>query len=446
MGKLIFLVLILMSGLASQQEWKAPDYSCQNEALGYSKDAFSVPENLRQRVDFWIDIYSKYSTAEGLLHDARYLDIVYQRIDFQDIEEDVLISRSWKEVYKQRRVRDAKNKIKKLLLSLASVKDPAQLNEDELRIWKLFEGVDEQNKFTQAAKRSRLRFQLGQSDQIKRGIFYSGRYLAQMEQIFRDNGLPVELTRLPFVESSFNTNARSKVGASGIWQFMRSTSRYRLRIDDSVDERNDPILSTIAAANFLRYSYSQVESWPLAVTGYNHGPAGMRRMAEKHGTKDLHQLIWNAKKSSFGFASQNFWACFLAVLHVEANADKYFANLMLDRSFERHQVQLPRELSWRDFVRLFDNDSKMARLYNPHIRHNIYALNRRTRLFIPPERQELYASLWEMKKKDVRVVKVEKKEESLLNELGRILGTSSDEKLHPQQLFIASEEILPVVL
>ena len=87
--------------------------------------------------------------------------------------------------------------------------------------WKLFDGVDEKNKFTEAARRGRLRYQAGQRDQFTRGIMQSGRYLRQMEEIFKEEGLPIELTRLPFVESSFNLSAKSKVGASGIWQFMR---------------------------------------------------------------------------------------------------------------------------------------------------------------------------------------------------------------------------------
>ena len=82
---------------------------------------------------------------------------------------------------------------------------------------------------------------------------------------------------LPHVESSFNAAAYSKVGAAGLWQFMRSTGRRYMRVDDAVDERLDPYRSTEAAAQLLAYNYRVLGSWPLALTAYNHGAAGMRR-------------------------------------------------------------------------------------------------------------------------------------------------------------------------
>ena len=108
------------------------------------------------------------------------------------------------------------------------------------------EKVAEPNKYLNAAHYRRLRSQLGQKDRFLEGYIASGRYLPTMEKIFAAEGLPWELTRLPFVESSFNLAARSKVGASGIWQFMRSTGRLYLKIRGELDERNDPIRATEA--------------------------------------------------------------------------------------------------------------------------------------------------------------------------------------------------------
>ena len=101
-------------------------------------------------------------------------------------------------------------------------------------------------------------------EKFEQAIKRSGRYLPLMESIFaREYNLPVELTRLPFVESSFNIRARSKVGASGIWQFMRSTGKLFLKINDGVDERNDPIRATEAAAKLLKMNFGSLKSWPL---------------------------------------------------------------------------------------------------------------------------------------------------------------------------------------
>src|SRR5262249_2873156 len=158
------------------------------------------------------------------------LHLIYETLDLSDISADNSLTPKQKDKAKEKRIKEHKKIIANRLKDLAKVKDPSQLAGEDLRFWKLFENVDEKDKFTVASRRGRLRFQAGQREQFQRGIGQSGRYLRQMEAIFKEEGMPIELTRLPFVESSFNLNARSKVGASGIWQFMRSTGRLYLRM------------------------------------------------------------------------------------------------------------------------------------------------------------------------------------------------------------------------
>ena len=127
-------------------------------------------------------------------------------------------------------------------------------------------------------------------------------------------GLPPELAALPHVESSFDPTAYSKVGAAGLWQFMRSTGRRFLRIDSTVDERLDPFRETEAAAQLLSYNYRLLGSWPLAITAYNHGAEGMRRARDELGTDDIARIVHDYHSPSFGFASRNFYVSFLAAL------------------------------------------------------------------------------------------------------------------------------------
>jgi membrane-bound lytic murein transglycosylase D len=153
-----------------------------------------------------------------------------------------------------------------------------------------------------------------------------------MEQIFvSEYGLPKELTRLPFIESSFDYTAYSSVGAAGIWQFMPRTARsHHLRVGAQIDERRDPIKATRAAAEYLRSAYRSLGSWPLAITSYNHGVGGVRSKVSKAGTDDLAEIIEHPTERYFGFASSNFYPEFLAALEIFDDHKRYFPEIVVE--------------------------------------------------------------------------------------------------------------------
>lgn len=339
---------------AESRLWRQPTFKDQKDFLGYSEAAFSVPKGMEKQVQFWVDIYSKYSTTQGVIHDMEDVGIVYEVVDLKDFKTD----------------REKQKKIDAVKKEITA----------RMKLTKEQEG--------------RLRFQLGQKDRMQAAIFYSGRYIEDMEKIFREAKIPTELTRLAFVESSFNIMARSKVGASGIWQIMPYTARPYKMISASVDKRNHPLEATKLAAKLLRQNYSMLESWPLAVTGYNHGPTGVKKMSNEYKTKDLAHLIENVdSRRSFGFASRNFYACFLAALEVEKNANVYFGSVVWSKPLDAQDLKLPVSVKYKDVVKWFDGDTDKAQMFNPHLTALVtrrgYAIPAHTVIAVPKDKYNI---------------------------------------------------------
>jgi membrane-bound lytic murein transglycosylase D len=189
-----------------------------------------------------------------------------------------------------------------------------------------------------------------------------------MESIFERAGLPKELTLLPHVESSFRNDARSKAGAAGIWQFMPSTGRRFLRVNKRVDERHDVRLATIAATKLLKENYSLLGTWPLAITAYNHGAWGMKKAVAKTGTKDIGKIVQRYRGRAFGFASRNFYAEFLAAVHIAKHYKAYFGNIRFAEpptKTVRQHYRVQRGDSLRRIAKRFDTTvSALAALNN----------------------------------------------------------------------------------
>jgi membrane-bound lytic murein transglycosylase D len=122
-------------------------------------------------------------------------------------------------------------------------------------------------------------------------IARSGRYLPLIQRIFRERGLPEELAYTAMIESGFSPRAVSRVGAKGMWQFMEATGRrYGLVIDRWIDERLDPVKSTMAAAEYLGDLYGLFGHWFLAQAGYNAGESRVGRAIQRARTSDFWAL------------------------------------------------------------------------------------------------------------------------------------------------------------
>lgn len=281
--------------------------------LPEDKDIFPTPDILEPNVAFWKKIYTEVSTNEGLLHDRDYPLIIY---DTLKIGKRAGRSRT-------RYIRTHRRRVEAWLNSLRN-NPPSAWTAREKAVKELF---DTYAPGELADADSRIRFQQGQRERYLEGLRRSGMYLDSIRAILTQYKVPLTLSFLPHVESSFDHRAYSKVGAAGLWQFMRGTGRAYLTINYLIDERRDPILSSIAAAKHLSRNYAELKRWPLAITAYNHGLYGMKRAVARTGSRDIAVIIQKHRSRSFKFASKNFYSCFLAAAAVAADPSRYFTKV-----------------------------------------------------------------------------------------------------------------------
>jgi len=147
------------------------------------------------------------------------------------------------------------------------------------------------------------------------------RHYEELVELFNREGLPLELLNIGVIESQFDNHAVSSQGATGIWQFMRSTARnYGLTVNFWRDERKDPMRSTWAAANHLKDLFDEFGDWNLALAGYNAGSGAVRRAIAKGGTRDFWLL---AKKSYFRKQTAEYVPRFIAVSIIMESLPSY---------------------------------------------------------------------------------------------------------------------------
>ena len=332
-----------------------------------------VPPGLKTQIKFWKDVFGTYSTREVVIHDTEHLNRVYEVLDFRPLADGGLGDAEI-DAYAKTKVEREKERVRAILMRLHQLgPDPSELTDEERKIWALFGDVKEPSAFLAAAAEDRIRAQAGLRDRFAAGVEVSRRYLPEMESIFRREGLPVELTRLPLIESCFNVHAYSKVGAAGIWQFMPGTGRLYLRVDDVIDERRDPIASTQAAADHLKRNYEVLGTWPLAITAYNHGRAGVARAVSQVGTTDIVEIIRQYHGPSFKFASRNFYAEFLAAVDVERHFSEYFGDLNAHPPMRTETVRVPDYVTFQTLARVTDTDPDTLADLNPALSREVIA-------------------------------------------------------------------------
>ena len=295
--------------------------------------SFPCSEEITKRVRFWIEVFQGWGEEVAILHDPNAPERVY-----------AVINTGYGCGKKaSRRIKANRKSISASLNALATniSKGRKISNQKEQHLLTLFPS-NSPSEIRKSAKE--IRCQGGVRDSFIKGLRRFNRYADLVDRVLAKYQLPEDIRYLPFVESSYNPAAYSKVGAAGLWQIMPATARsLGLELNATLDERLDPEAATEAAAKYfidatkrlgriskeLKPNISDAELNPFIITSYNYGINGMRRAIKAVGP-DFVEVLERYKSPSFRVAVKNFYASFLAARHVALHSKRYFGNLVDD--------------------------------------------------------------------------------------------------------------------
>jgi membrane-bound lytic murein transglycosylase D len=161
---------------------------------------------------------------------------------------------------------------------------------------------------------------------LEDGLSRGARYLPMIQEVFRAEGLPLDLAYVPLIESAFKPNAVSRAKAKGMWQFMRGTALENgLSHDWYIDERSDPEKATRAAAKYLKTLYGMFDDWHLALASYNGGPGRVQRAMKRSGRTDFWKL--SATRRYLPRETRDYVPLILAATIIARNPSQYGMNI-----------------------------------------------------------------------------------------------------------------------
>lgn len=334
---------------------------------------FALPDSLKKNFDLWRKIYSFYDSHQVVFYDMVNPYAIYDVLDLPKVPGEISSPRYRDQVQKR------SQEIAKTIELLQGPARPKNLSQFEEQI----DSVIKKNDLRDVADlNKRFRGQNGLKSQFALGLMMSGRYADEVKRLLKARGLPEELVAIVFVESLWNLSANSHAGASGPWGIVRETAiRSGIHVNRFTDERLDPLLATMAAAEFLSKAKGGLQEWPLAITAYNYGYAGMLRASSALATSNIEKIIAEHSSPIFGYASKNYYTEFLAALEVYSNHEIYFPDLLLEKPWDYELVQILRPIMVSDLFSSGAISKIELAYYNPGLTR--YTIN--SEEVIPPE-------------------------------------------------------------
>lgn len=308
------VVAALFSGLPGSplHASTAPLHATSPALMPEQHSPFPEPEALRDNVAFWRSVFAEWRQSQVALLDIEHPGLIYEVFELDGKVNDALNGKQRAQVAQRRESWESR---------LQRIAAGGSLSAEEQALRQRI--IDVAGAAAVKSAHLRVRTQRGVRERFRRGMEISGRYDAAFRRAFREAGLPEDLAYLPHVESSFQPNARSVAGAVGMWQFTRTAGERFMTVSRVVDERFDPVASARGAARYLKHAYLKLGDWSLAITSYNHGIQGMMRARAAFGT-DFGRIVKEYDGKTFGFASRNFYAEFLAAREIARQPQRFF--------------------------------------------------------------------------------------------------------------------------
>lgn len=211
-------------------------------------------------------------------------------------------------------------------------------------------------------------FNISIRNRFEQWLLRFGRYRPLVENIFAEFDLPSDLVNLSLVESGFNPYAYSRAKATGPWQFMKGTGQlYGLRIDHYVDERRDPIKSTVAAARYLRDLYDLFGAWPLAMAAYNAGEGKVMRALQRAQAESFSEI---SRTKLIRRETKQYVPRIMAATIIAKNPDQYGFNQDPVPLHQFEEVVVTRPLHFRAIANVTGIPYTELRLLNPELRRD----------------------------------------------------------------------------
>ena len=194
-------------------------------------------------------------------------------------------------------------------------------------------------------------------------------YMPIFEQALETYNLPLELKYLPVIESGLNPKAVSRVGATGLWQFMLTTAKnYGLEINSLLDERCDPIKSSYAAANYLSDLYRIFGDWNLVIAAYNCGPDKLTQAIHRAGgSKDYWKIYPYLPRETRGYVPAFIAANYIMNYYCEHN----ICPMTTDLPAKTDTILVNRDVHFKQIAQVLNVDEELVRSLNPQYRKNI---------------------------------------------------------------------------